>query len=262
MKNPRWFASVPYPNSFLGRVIRSPLRFMPDNKVVRVLSGINKGDLWITGSGTTHGCWIGNYEADHTSALQRLVKPGAVAYDIGSHAGFYTLALSRLVGDAGRVFAFEPSARSVYYLRRHLELNGRRNVTVVQSAIGSDTGLISFDGFAQTSEKKYLVPSMSLDEFIAGGFPFPSFIKMDIEGAEKYALEGAAQALSKIKATWMIATHSADLRIQCRALMAKYGYHFEQFDSTEDPGSAPDFWLFRTTGRFETHSTTDSSPRL
>ena len=233
--------SVPHPGSLLGRVIRLPLRFVPDNKVVRVLAGINKGALWITGSGTTHGCWIGNYEADHASALRRLVKPGAVAYDIGSHAGYYTLALSRLVGDTGRVFAFEPSAKSVYFLRRHLELNDCQNVTVVQSAIGRDTGLICFDGFRQTSKETYLIASMSLDQFTAAGFPSPSFIKMDIEGAEKHALEGAVKALSQIKATWMIATHSEDLRMQCRALMAMYGYHFEKFDSTEDPGSAPDF---------------------
>jgi FkbM family methyltransferase len=241
MESRKWFTSVSRPDSLLGRVIRSPLRFVPNNKVVHVLAGINKGALWITGSGTTHGCWIGNYEGDHTSALRRFVKPGAVVYDIGSHAGFYTLALSRLVGNSGRVFAFEPSARSVYFLRRHLELNSRRNVTVVQSAIGNGSGLISFDGFRQTSEKAYLIPSMSLDQFIAAGFPSPSFIKMDIEGAEIHALKGAVEALSQIKATWMLATHSEDLRLQCRALMAMYGYHFEQFDSTEDPGCAPDF---------------------
>jgi hypothetical protein len=35
--------SVPHPGSLLGRVIRLPLRFVPDNKVARVLAGINKG---------------------------------------------------------------------------------------------------------------------------------------------------------------------------------------------------------------------------
>jgi FkbM family methyltransferase len=224
----------------LGRLARIPLKLVPDNRIVRVKSGINKGRLWITGSGTTHGCWIGNYEADHAIALPQLVKRGTVVYDVGCHAGYYTLALSQLVGDSGHVFAFEPSGRSVYFLRRHLELNMIRNVTVVQVAISDGSGIISFDGFHQTSARAYLVPSMSLDEFIASGNPPPAFLKMDIEGAEESALKGAAGLLSRGECTWMLATHSDALRIGCRELMQSYGYRFQGFQ-TVDPGLAHDF---------------------
>jgi hypothetical protein len=127
--------SAPDPKSFIGQVVRLPLRFVPNNRTVRVLGGINKGSRWITGSGPTHGCWLGNYEADHAIALPRIITPGSIAYDVGANVGFYTLALSRLVGESGHVFAFEPAARSVYFLRRHLELNNIGNVTVVQTAI-------------------------------------------------------------------------------------------------------------------------------
>ena len=166
--------------------------------------------LWITGSGTTHGCWVGNYEADHASALPHLIKPGMIAYDVGANAGFYTLALARLVGETGHVFAFEPVARSVYNLRRHLELNKLRNVTVVQTAISNGSSLLKFGDFRPSKENSYLVHSMSLDQFIAAGNPYPSFIKMDIEGAERMALDGAVAILSKRDATWMLATHSHD----------------------------------------------------
>jgi FkbM family methyltransferase len=225
--------------------MRLPLKLVPDNKVVRVKLGVNKGALWITGSGTTHGCWIGNYEADQSVVLPRVVKRGAIVYDVGSHAGYYTLALSRLVGDSGHVFAFEPAARSVYFLQRHLELNKIRNVTVVQVAISDGLGMISFDGFRQTSMRTYLVPSMSLDEFIASGNPSPSFIKMDIEGAEEFALRGAVRLLSKADSTWMLATHSDELRIGCRELMNSYGYRFEGFQM-EDPDLAHDFLAIPT----------------
>jgi hypothetical protein len=221
-----WLRSVFAYDKILGRVTRLPLVLVPDNRVVRVKSGINKSARWITGSGTTHGCWIGNYEADHAAGILRLVKPGAVVYDIGSHAGYYTLALSRLVGDTGRVYAFEPSARSV---------------TVVQVAIGDRSSMVNFDGFRLTAGEGYLVPSMSLDDFISYGNPCPSFVKMDIEGAEESALNGAVGLLSTGNATWMIATHSDELRIKCRELMAIYGYHFEGFESVDDPGGVQEF---------------------
>jgi hypothetical protein len=82
---------------------------------------------------------------------------------------------------------------------------------------------------------------MSLDEFISKGYPSPSFVKMDIEGAEDLALHGAVELLSKGNCAWMIATHSDTLRTRCRELMALHGYHFERFDSAGDPGDAPDF---------------------
>ncbi len=97
-----------------GKAIRLPLRLIPNNMVVPVLGGINRGMRWVTGAGTTSGCWLGSYEEDHVGALRQVVRPGMIAYDVGANAGFYTLALSRIVGDAGRVFSFEPDARNAH----------------------------------------------------------------------------------------------------------------------------------------------------
>ena len=129
----------------------------------------------------------------------------------------------------------------MYFLRRHLELNKIGNVTVVQTAIAARAGMVSFDGWRVSTEKSYLVPTMSLDEFIAAGNLLPSFVKMDIEGIEKLALEGASRLLSTGDVSWLLATHSVELRDECRALMERYGYHFERFDSPEDPGEVGDF---------------------
>ena len=40
--------------------------------------------------------------------LERFVQPGGTAIDVGAHYGIYTLALSPLVGNEGRVLALEP----------------------------------------------------------------------------------------------------------------------------------------------------------
>jgi FkbM family methyltransferase len=227
--------------SALGRALRMPMRLLPRDVVVRVLSGPNRGMKWIRGAGITNACWVGNYEADHLAALPALVKPGMIVYDIGAHTGYFTLALSQLVGEKGHVYAFEPEARNVYFLRRHIKLNNLSNVTVVQAAISDKAGMVGFDDIRFTKGSQYLVPTMSLDEFNAAGNPLPGFLKMDIEGAEWPALHGATAILEKAEAMWMLATHSDQLRIDCRAKLASNGYRFAAFDCKTDPADENDF---------------------
>jgi FkbM family methyltransferase len=226
-----------------GRALRLPLRLVPRSAVVRVLGGINRGMRWVAGAGPTNACWLGNYEEDHTPALRQVVRPGMVAYDLGANAGFYTLALSKLVGDSGRVFSFEPDARSVSYLRRHIHLNKIENVTVVQAAISSSAQIVAFDGWTVIQKSTYLVPAVSLDEFIGAGNPVPDFIKMDIEGAEFAALEGAQDLLSRAQPTWLLATHSRELTESCKGFLRQRGYRFTGFDCLSDPGEVGDFMV-------------------
>jgi FkbM family methyltransferase len=170
-----------------------------------------------------------------------------VVYDVGANVGHYTLALSRLVGDSGRVYSFEPGVRWAYFLRRHIELNALRNVTLVQAAVSDSVGLVQFTGWAIDNEGSCVVPSISLDGFMAAGFPPPAFIKMDIEGAEASALQGARDLLSNVKPAWLLATHSEGLRSFCQSLLAQNGYRFTSFDCVSDPGSSPDFVAFAKT---------------
>jgi FkbM family methyltransferase len=233
------------PFSLAGRALRLPFRLVPRDAVVPVLSGINRGKRWIAGSASTNGSWIGTYDAHHVQALEKLIQKGMVVYDAGANVGFYTLALSTLVGDSGHVFSFEPNARNVSMLLRHVELNNLRNVTVVQAAVSSSSGFVGFGGQGEmgsvVAESNYRVPSISLDEFVAAGNPVPAFIKMDIEGAERAALEGAASLLTPDKTAWMMATHSAALRTECREVMTKRGYCITDFDCVTDPGEHYEF---------------------
>ncbi len=131
------------PNTFFGRLLRLPLRLLPGRTVVPVLRGINRGFRWRVGS-NIHGCWLGTYESDKQQLMNLLVKPGMIAYDIGANAGFYTLALARLVGSGGKVCAFEPLAENVANILEHLRLNSCSNVTLYQVAASDQNGLSAF----------------------------------------------------------------------------------------------------------------------
>src|SRR5215210_7228240 len=64
----------------------------------------------------------GNYEVAETLFCESVLRPGDVAVDIGANIGLYTLLFSRLVGEEGRVYAFEPAAENARRLRVNLLL--------------------------------------------------------------------------------------------------------------------------------------------
>jgi ubiquinone/menaquinone biosynthesis C-methylase UbiE/rhodanese-related sulfurtransferase len=62
------------------------------------------------------------------------LRPGAVVADVGAGPGFFTVRLSKAVGDAGRVIAVDISAQALRNLRSRIDEEGLRNVEVVEGA--------------------------------------------------------------------------------------------------------------------------------
>ena len=190
------------PKSTRGRLVRLPAKLLPKSTVMHIRHGPARGMKWISGS-AVHGCWLGTYELEKQKLLERIVQPGMTVYDIGAQAGFYTFLCSKLVGDTGRVIAFEPSISEARYLLEHVRINQLANVSIVQAAVGASTSLSGFSSDRAicqnrlTAENdKLLVPVISLDSVT---LPPPDVIKMDIEGGESDALKGARTLLVKHK---------------------------------------------------------------
>ena len=139
----------------LGRLLRLPLKIIPKNTEISIKSGVCKGLKWTVGSGNHD--WLGPSELTKQLALERYVKTGMTVFDIGAHAGFYTLFFSRLVGEEGKVFAFEPYHENLTFLIKHVRLNRIKNVVIVASAIckkdrfeGFMIGTSNYTGRVQT----------------------------------------------------------------------------------------------------------------
>ena len=218
-------------HSRTGRLLRFLLNRIPKSHVARVRGGVNKGRRWVVGT-SIHRCWLGSYEADKQALLERLVKPGMVVWDVGANAGFYTLAMSRLTGETGHVYAFEPLASNLQNLQRHVHLNQLANTTVVQTALGGMNGLCGFDtgishqkGFLSQAKTDYLVPCMTVDEFLrVRPEARPGLLKIDVEGAESGVLEGARQFLSEHHPILLLALHGPDQVKKCHQLLHEFGY--------------------------------------
>jgi FkbM family methyltransferase len=135
-------------------------------------------------------------------------RPGDCVWDVGAHAGASTFFLSRLVGPAGRVIAFEPDQRCCEFLEQNITLHALENVRVVKKALCERTGEVAFnmDGtmaaglsdrvlYASARYRK-LVPAITIADACAELGSVPSYIKMDIEGAEVGAIEGSLRFLA------------------------------------------------------------------
>ena len=218
---------------WLTRIGRLPLRLVPRNAVIRILSGELRGWRWIVGS-STNGCWLGTYERQVQRLFCERLRPGAVAFDVGANVGFFTLLASKLAGSGGHVYAFEPLPRNLGYLDRHVRLNGAANVTIEPLAIAAASGEAHFRTAAHASMGglrdggDLRVVTASLDDLIASGRVLrPDFIKMDIEGAEGEALRGASELLAGGPLTIVLSTHGWQQHELCWSILKDAGFHLE-----------------------------------
>src|SRR5690606_25302636 len=85
-----------------------------------------------------HAMWLGLYERRFQARFASALAPGAAVWDVGAHAGLYSLLAARL---GARVVAFEPLERNRTWLGRHLHANGVEDrVTVRPVALGIRAG--------------------------------------------------------------------------------------------------------------------------
>lgn len=229
------FSKISY-RSFVGRLIRLPLRLIPKGAVLPILQGRLRGKKWIVGAGE-HGYWLGSYELRKRKAFEAEIRPNTVIYDIGANVGFYSLLAAHLSGQDGRVYAFEPLGRNVDFIRRHAALNQFTNIEVFEAAVAEYSGEVFFDpGFSiatgHISEKGTVkVRQVCLDELLAAGeIVPPDVIKVDVEGAEFAVFKGAQKLVEKFRPLIFLDTHGRDVHDLTVQFLTDYGYHIELLD--------------------------------
>jgi FkbM family methyltransferase len=194
--------------------------------------------------------WTGRYERAVQEALEALVRPGDVVWDIGAHIGFFSLLASRLVGDSGHVVAFEPAAENRSRLEKNISLNEAHNVAVRSEAVGSERGpavlhsrgsssmwTLRRGGVAAASR---VVSCITLDDVVRNARP-PTLIKIDTEDFEPDVLRGARCLLSEHRPTVVIELHSS-LISECVALATSHqAYRLEDNHWVLDPMQSNEF---------------------
>jgi len=159
----------------------------------------------------------GYFELNECRAVQRILRPGMIFFDIGANLGQYTLLAAEKVGPTGHVYSFEPNTRMFGELQFNVQLNSLGNFcTLNKMALSSMTGeammLIHSPGsevYGSLGKSSLnpdaiigaeLVPTQTLDSYIVDNGIFSiDFIKIDVEGAELLVLHGAEHILKRIR---------------------------------------------------------------
>jgi FkbM family methyltransferase len=151
-----------------------------------------------------------NYEPE-LADLEKHVSPGKTFIDVGANFGIYTVVASKLVGEAGRVIAFEPTAQSFDVLRKNVGLNNFNNVLTFRTAVSDEpgTGWLYYgtDPVQNSLGKNPCwdaggeeVVMESLDHvLLQAGVDRVDVIKIDAEGAEELVLRGAVNLFSSMR---------------------------------------------------------------
>ena len=143
------------------------------------------------------------YEEEYLGRMLDALDRRDVLYDIGANIGLVALhAASRC-----RAVAFEPDPGFYGRLERNLELNPSAAIELLPIAISDSDGTVNLytDGCEGTSPSlvrqrsergTVVVQSYALDSIVERReLPAPTVLKLDIEGAEMLALQGAARLL-------------------------------------------------------------------
>lgn len=139
-----------------------------------------------------------------TKIFRQHIKEGMTVIDVGAYIGYYSLLASRLVGDKGRVYAFEPSPECLGLLHKNIQLNNCKNIQVFEKAVTDKSGHTTFylspRNLSTSStlktfqdQRQIKVLTTTLDETI--GDDKIDFIKIDIEGGETKALKGMSRII-------------------------------------------------------------------
>ena len=206
----------------LGSIARRLFRLVRRRRPIETIQrGPLRGRRWVVASGVD-GYWLGTYEREMQAAIAGSVAANAVFFDVGAHAGYYSLLASQLVGAAGRVVAFEPDARNIDRLTQHLRLNDAANVSVVEAAVADVAGAARFapeaSGFggALSPTGSAMVTTVTIDALVdIGALPAPAYLKVDVEGAEFRVICGARKVLRTVRPTVFLATHTPPVERQC-----------------------------------------------
>lgn len=142
------------------------------------------------------------------SFFRSYLKPGDKVIDVGANIGVLTTVASLTVSSQGKVYSIEPHPQIYQYLLGNIALNKLENVETFNCAVGEKSGNIIFSDKSNDSQNQVVkighgltIPMSKLDDL-----PIPeakvSLLKIDVEGYEKFVVEGGKRVISKTQCVY------------------------------------------------------------
>lgn len=182
----------------------------------------------------------GAFDKDLIELAEKHVKESSHVWDIGGNVGTFTFAAASLAR-RGSVVSVEADIWLAGLIRRTACLPAYRqtDIAVLPVAISNACSVASFmvatrgrasnaleaaGGHSQMGgvRERQHVPTLTLDTLL-GSFSAPDFVKIDIEGAELMALQGATRLIQEVRPTFYVEVSQA-LSAEIFSLFQVAGY--------------------------------------
>jgi FkbM family methyltransferase len=198
---------------------------------------------------------------DLVQVVDRYVKQGDVVWDIGSNLGILSFCSSLRSGKGGRVYSLEADTRYADIQSRTLKQfpEGAASVDVLCAAVADGIGLLELlipkKGHARNhltsvagnragdAENYKPVVTITLD-WLLERWKTPDFIKIDVEGAEVLAINGAERLFREARPIGYIEC-AKENRPVMTAFFKRMGYALFAIDDSGAERRVPEF-VFNT----------------
>ncbi|MEP7250740.1 MAG: FkbM family methyltransferase [Ginsengibacter sp.] len=199
-----------------------------------------------------------SFEYSTLQLFSKILKRGDVIIDVGANSGLYSIFYSKLIGDGGAVYSFEPDISTFSLLQKNLALNNCGNVHAYNCALSDkecsiemvaanpvNINLKSADSFKFMKEvipydkarENHSIKAFKLDD-IEELKPVAKIdcIKIDVEGAELLVLQGGIKTISKYKPIIIFELSGEWTRrfnykpFQLLVLLNELGYQMDEYD--------------------------------
>lgn len=179
-----------------------------------------------------------NFDADLSEMADRFVTSSSVVWDVGANCGVMAFNAAK----ARQIVAIEADPFLASLIQESVALSGVP-VAVVTAAAFSSPSLAEFSiarrgrasnyltavgGHSQSDGERarFIVPTITLDSLLERFDP-PTFIKMDVEGAEVDVLEGASRILKEARPVLYFEAVAATID-RCKEILVSAGYKVTQ----------------------------------
>jgi len=257
------------PNSFLTRILpwrrRRPAPVFLGDKV---FAATHRGkiiylpptDLDLTPRILRDGVWEPHVER----VIRKNLRRGDIAIDAGANVGYHTLAMAEAVGKEGHIHAFEANPdltallAATMYANGFSDWHGAGRVTIHHGAVMDRSGVVTMasapghfaSGFVMSDSvgpggdysQRINVRAVTLDDALADRVAKVDLIRMDIEGSEPLALQGARALIARSPEVRIVMEWFVDMMRARADVEATVGWLV---------GQGFRFWVIRPNGRLK-----------
>jgi FkbM family methyltransferase len=196
----------------------------------------------VVSPGAALSFWKPKLKSDLFDFASEFVGQGNVVWDIGANVGLFSIAAAHCAGPHGKVISVEADLWLASLLRRSIshQPNSSANIQVLPVAVANSVGIASFNIARRSRASNFLsvsagssqaggiretvnVITVTLDWLLEQGIPAPNVLKIDVEGAEAYVLNGAQRVLAEAKPVVLCEVFEGARDVVTEVLM-KHGY--------------------------------------